>query len=321
MPLVPSQYKAPFYLFNGHLQTIIPGLFRQVEGVQYARERITTPDEDFIDLDWSRVGSESLLVLSHGLEGDSHRPYIQAMVKALNAQGVDALAWNYRSCSGEPNMLLRSYHLGTSDDLAHVLQYALHTGRYHTIYLTGFSAGGNITLKYLGEHPEQVPQEVKRAIAFSTPIDLKDSAKNISKVYTRRFLKTLGKKLEHKKQMFPDQIDLSGYNLLSSFPEFDERYTAPIHGFKSADDYYTRVSSKQFLKNIQVPTLLVNAKNDPFLGRSCYPYEEARQNPNFYLEVPNSGGHVGFPESYGNQYYYAEARAVRFLLGGQKPEV
>lgn len=314
MPVVASTYKPPFYLFNGHIQTIVPGLFRQVEGVQYERERIITPDDDFIDADWSRVGSNALLILSHGLEGDSGRPYILGMVKEFNKLGVDALAWNYRSCSGEPNKLLRFYHLGASDDLGFIVRHALSKSRYDTIYLVGFSAGGNITLKYLGEAPNQVPKEVKRAAAFSVPIDLKASTKKISRVYTRRFLKTLMQKLEQKKQLFPDQLDLNEYSLSWSFPEFDNRYTAPLHGFKNADEYYTRSSSKQFLTSIRIPTLLVNALNDPFLAKECYPTAEAKQNPCFYFEAPEKGGHVGFPESFRSHIYYAEARAIEFLL-------
>ncbi|OKL39381.1 YheT family hydrolase [Pontibacter flavimaris] len=317
MPLLLSKHRAPFYLFNGHLQTIIPSLFRQVEGVQYERERLPTPDDDFIDVDWSRVGSDALLVLSHGLEGDSHRPYITGMVKAFNAEGVDALAWNYRSCSGEPNKLLRSYHLGASDDLDFVLRHALASGKYKNVYLVGFSAGGNITLKYLGEAPEQVPEQVKRATVFSTPVDLKGSAQRISKVYTQRFLKTLGEKLEQKRQMYPNDLDLTDYSLLWSFPEFDDRYTAPIHGFKNAEEYYARVSARQFLRDIQVPTLLVNAKNDPFLSVECFPMQEAEQNPYFYLEVPEEGGHVGFAEDFRKNRYYSEERALRFILEGK----
>ncbi|PVY41767.1 YheT family hydrolase [Pontibacter virosus] len=317
MPILPSQHKPPFYLFNGHIQTIVPSLFRQVEGVSYHRERLTTPDDDFIDVDWSRVKSRSLAVLSHGLEGDSHRPYIMGMVKALNERGIDALAWNYRSCSGEPNKLLRSYHLGASDDLDFVVRHALERGNYETIYLVGFSAGGNISLKYLGEDPAQVPAEVKRASVFSVPIDLKSSAKRISKIYTQRFLKSLGQKLEQKKEMYPDALDLSNYSLFWSFPEFDDKYTAPLHGFENAEDYYKRSSSKQFLKSIQVPTLLVNAQNDPFLTKSCFPFEEADANPYLYLETPAGGGHVGFAEDFRNDVYYSEARAVQFLLEGE----
>lgn len=318
MPVIPSEHKAPFYLFNGHLQTIVPSLFRQVEGVQYQRERLVTPDDDFIDVDWSRVGSDSLLILSHGLEGDTARPYIMGMVKAFNAQGIDAMAWNYRSCSGEPNKLLRSYHLGASDDLDFVLRYALQHNSYSKVYLTGFSAGGNITLKYLGEAPDQVPPQVKRAAVFSTPVDLKGSAQKISKVYTRRFLKSLKVKLEQKQRLYAQEVDLSDYNVLWSFPEFDDKYTAPLHGFKDAEDYYARVSSKQFIPYIKLPTLLVNAQNDPFLSKECYPVQEAEGNPNFYLEMPEEGGHVGFTEDFRKDLYYSEARAVRFLLGSQE---
>ncbi|GAA4440463.1 alpha/beta fold hydrolase [Pontibacter saemangeumensis] len=316
MPVLPSKHKAPFYLFNGHLQTIVPSLFRQVVGVQYQRERVATPDDDFIDIDWSVVGSDALLILSHGLEGDTGRPYITGMVKAFNLEGIDALAWNYRSCSGEPNKLLRSYHLGASDDLDFVVRHALRQNRYSHIYLVGFSAGGNITLKYLGEAPDQVPPQVKRAAVFSTPVDLKGSAQKISKLYTRRFMKSLKTKLELKKEVYAQELDLSDYNVLWSFPEFDDRYTAPLHGFKSAEDYYARVSSRQFIPGIQVPTLLVNAKNDPFLSPECYPVQEARENPFFYLEMPEEGGHVGFTEDLRGESYYSERRAVTFLLEG-----
>ncbi|WP_242927621.1 YheT family hydrolase [Pontibacter vulgaris] len=317
MPVVYSNHKAPFYLFNGHMQTILPSLFRQVAGIQYERERLTTPDEDFIDIDWSRVGSDELVVLSHGLEGDTGRPYMQGMVKAFNNSGVDAMAWNYRSCSGEPNKLLRSYHLGATDDLDFVLRYALQAGSYKSIYLIGFSAGGNISLKYLGEDPEKVPQQVKRAAVFSVPVDLKSSAQKISWLYTQRFLKTLGAKLEQKQKMYPNEVNLNDYSILWTFPEFDDKFTAPIHGFKNADDYYARVSSRQFLPSITVPTLLVNAKNDPFLSPECYPVDEAEQNPYLYLEMPEEGGHVGFAEDMRNNVYYSESRAVSFLLDGE----
>lgn len=316
MPLIQSTHRAPFYLFNGHLQTIIPALYRKVEGIHYRRERLTTPDMDFLDIDWSEIGSDALAILSHGLEGDSSRPYMLGMVRALNLQGLDALAWNYRSCSGEPNKLLRSYHLGASDDLDFVIKHAISSKKYKRIYLLGFSAGGNITLKYLGEAPEQVPQEVKRAAVFSVPVDLKSSAEKISLIYTRRFLKSLGKKLEQKRNMYPSEVDLSNYSLFWSFPEFDDKYTAPLHGFENAEDYYKKVSSRQYIPTIKIPTLLVNAKNDPFLGPTCFPESEASLNPDFYLEMPAQGGHVGFAEDFSKDEYYSERRAVNFLLGG-----
>src|SRR5690606_2373061 len=155
---------------------------------------------------------------------------------------------------------------------------------------------------------------VKRAAVFSVPVDLKASAQKISRIYTQRFLKSLGEKLEQKRQLYPDDVDLSNYSIFWTFPEFDDRYTAPLHGFKDAEDYYARVSSRQFLGNIKRPTLLVNAKNDPFLAGGCYPIDEAKRNPNLFLEMPDNGGHVGFTEDFRKDIYYSEARAVRFLL-------
>ena len=145
-----DDYKPPFILRNGHVQTLYPSLFRKVGGVKYQRRRIDTPDGDFLDLDWSRVGSRRLAVISHGLEGNADRHYVRGMVKALNGEHIDALAWNYRGCSGEPNRLLRMYHNGVIDDLDWVVAHAVQTGRYDAIYLLGFSLGGNLSLLYLG---------------------------------------------------------------------------------------------------------------------------------------------------------------------------
>jgi predicted alpha/beta-fold hydrolase len=321
MPVLPSpEFPAPFYLFNGHLQTILPGILRSVDEVTYKRERIATPDHDFLDLDWSVAAtpSDKLVIVSHGLEGDSYRPYVKGMVKAANQGGLDALAWNYRSCSGEPNLLLSSYHLGATADLDLVIRYALSKKKYRSVYLIGFSAGGNITLKYLGEAPEKVPAEVEKAVAFSVPCDLKSSAAQIAKpqnrIYLRRFLNSLRLKLEQKLPIAHGRFDLAYYGSIKDFEAFDNRYTAPLHGFASAEDYYAKCSSKPYLRSIQIPTLLVNAKNDPFLSEDCFPVKEAEANPNFYLEIPLEGGHVGFAQDFLQGIYYSEARAMRFLL-------
>jgi len=320
MPLVAqSQHQPPFYLFNGHLQTIVPSLWRTVPGVAYQRERIELPDGDFLNLDWSRLPplrpTSALAIVSHGLEGDSSRPYILGMVRALNGAGFDALAWNYRSCGGEMNRLLRSYHLGDTDDLDVVLRHALATGRYQRIFLVGFSAGGNVTLKYLGEDAARVPAEVQRAAVFSVPTDLQASSVHISRpqnqVYLRRFLKSLREKVRAKAKLLPGQVDLTGIEELRDFQGFDSRYTAPMHGFDSADAYYQYASSGRYLAGIRIPTLLVNAQNDPFLPASCFPREVAASSPFVFLETPPDGGHVGFAESNGE--YYSERRAVEFL--------
>lgn len=319
MPVITSSYRASLYFFNGHVQTIIPGLFREVPAVHYQRERLTTPDGDFLDLDWSKskTGSAKLVILSHGLEGDTRRPYIKGMVKALHRAGFDAVAWNFRSCSGEPNKLLRSYHMGATDDLHLVMEHVLSTGSYEEIYLVGFSMGGNITLNYLGQQPDKVPPPVKKAAVFSVPCHISSASRKMAqfenRLYMQRFLKSLRKKLTDKTTLMPATMTLDGYHQLRTFPEFDDRYTAPIHGFKDAHDYYTQCSSKQYLQEIRIPTLLVNAQNDPFLSPECFPVTEAEANPNFYLEMPKDGGHVGFVENYRQNQYYSERRAVEFF--------
>ncbi len=239
------------------------------------------------------------------------------MAKALNQSGFDALAWNFRSCSGEPNKLLRSYHMGASDDLEIVVKYTLATGYYNEIYLTGFSMGGNITLNYLGQHPEKVPPEVKKAAVFSVPCHISSASRKMAqfenRIYMQRFLKSLRRKLTAKTALMPATMTLDNYHRLRSFPEFDDRYTAPIHGFKDAHEYYTQCSSRQYLGQIQIPTLLVNAQNDPFLSPECFPVAEAEANPNFFLEMPPDGGHVGFVENYRRNLYYSERRAIEFF--------
>jgi predicted alpha/beta-fold hydrolase len=320
MPFVANtRYQPPFYLFNGHLQTIVPSLWRTVPEVVYQRERLELPDGDFLNLDWSRLPAhrptDGLAIVSHGLEGDASRPYVRGMVRALNSAGFDALAWNYRSCGGEMNRLLRSYHLGDTEDLDRVLCHALATGRYRRAFLLGFSAGGNVTLKYLGEDAARVPAEVQRAAVFSVPTDLKASSVHIGRrenqVYMRRFLKSLRLKVRAKAELLPGQVDLAGIEELRNFVDFDNRYTAPMHGFDSAETYYQYASSGRYLAGIRVPTLLVNAQNDPFLPASCYPREVAANSAYVFLETPPDGGHVGFAESSGE--YYSERRAVAFL--------
>ena len=326
LPLLPSSYRAPAYLLgSGHLQTIVPALLRHVPDLTYRREQIELPDGDFLALDWAAAAAviagpapaRGLAIISHGLEGSSDRAYIRGMARALTRAGLDALAWNYRSC-GEPNRLLRSYHLGDTDDLHHVVGHALGTGRYEVIYLTGFSAGGNITLKYLGEDAARVPAAVRRAAVFSVPTDLKASSAHIARpqnqVYLRRFLKTLRQKVRAKAAQLPGEIDLTGLDELRDFAQFDDRYTAPMHGFASAEAYYAHASSGQYLAGIRIPTLLVNAENDPFLPPSCFPRAAAAASESLFLETPRDGGHVGFAEGRPDGVYYSERRAVAFLL-------
>ncbi len=303
---------------RGHWETIIPHLFRRVNPVDYRRERLETEDGDFLDLDWAytQAPADKLVVFSHGLEGSSRAKYIQGMIPHFLAKGFDALAWNCRTCGGEMNRTATFYHSGASYDLDAVLKLTL-AKPYREISLIGFSMGGNITLKYLGEKGEAIDPRIKKAIVFSVPLDLKSSAERMrggmGAVYTRKFVWTLNKKLKLKKNELEKLgIDISGAHRIADFPTWDGRFTAPLHGFKSADDYYARSSSKPLLKKIRIPTLIVQAKNDPFLGPECFPVDELAGHEFVRLEMPERGGHVGFVIE---GRYWSEERAVHFLTG------
>ena len=314
MPVITSRFQTPAFLRNGHAQTILPVLWPRRVSVCFEREQMELADGDFLDLDWLRSGQSRLAIVSHGLEGSTEGGYIRGTAAALKTAGWDVLAWNFRGCSGEPNRLLRSYHSGESGDLGLVVEHAAQS--YESIVVIGFSMGGNVTLKYLGEAPPH--PAVKAAVAVSVPVDLASSAKTLdqrlsNRLYLRRFLKTLIAKMEAKGRRFPEMVDVKGIRAIRTFQEFDDRYTAPIHGFKDAEDYWRRASSRQFLHRIEVPTLLLNACNDPFLTPESFPYEEAQKSAHLFLEAPESGGHVGFLQSMTNRQPWYERRTVEFL--------
>ncbi len=318
MPVIhPSSYRPPLFFRNGHLLTIYPNLFRHVRGVTYRRQRVTTPDDDFLDLDWSTVGAARVAVVAHGLEGNSTRPYMLGMVRALNRCGWDAAVWNFRGCSGEPNRRLRFYHSGDTQDLRTVLTHVLERSVYKKAALIGFSLGGNVILKYLGEQGRHLEAAIRSAVVFSVPCDLAASAAKMAgpenAVYMERFMRLLHEKILAKKERFPGEIDDHGFSRMRTFKDFDERYTAPLHGFKSAADYWEKASSRPLLTQIAVPTLLVNALDDPFLGSSCYPHQEALVSPHLFLETPEAGGHVGFVSFRCGGEYWSESRALEFL--------
>lgn len=308
------EYRSPYWLNSGHIDTIVPHFFRRVRDLDYIRERIETADGDFLDLDWyADYKVKKLAIFSHGLEGSSRGKYIQGMIPHFRQAGFDTLAWNFRGCSGEINRLAQFYHSGASYDLDAVVEHVLKTKDYDSIHLVGFSMGGNITLKYLGEKSDEVDPRIRGAIAFSVPCDLASCARQLEtpmgRLYVRKFTRTLNKKLILKAALLKKMdIDIKGRGWISDFYTWDGRFTAPLHGFKSAQDYYDRSSSKYFLKSIRVPTLLVNAKNDPFLGPGCFPVEECAANPRVRLETPAVGGHVGFAS---RGIYWSERLALQ----------
>ncbi|WP_291865469.1 alpha/beta fold hydrolase [Maribacter sp.] len=316
MPIVTSKYNPPLLFKNGHFSTVYYGIFRSIKNVSQKRERIKLSDGDFLDLDWSysKRTSSKVVLLIHGLEGNGQRVYITGSVKEFNNQGFDACAINLRGCSGEPNLLYRSYHSGATEDLEAVIHHILETKNYPDIYIKGFSLGGNIALKYLGKK-NNIPKEIKGAVAISVPCDLHNSLQQLLKpknaLYAARFKKHLIEKLEAKQKLFPNKILDEDINTIHTLLDFDDVYTSKAHGFANALDYYKKSSCLQFLPNITIPTLLVNAKNDSFLGEECFPIEIAKNHDYLHLEVPTYGGHVGF---YGKKNItYTEKRAASFL--------
>ena len=319
MPLVSSDYRPPLYLRSGHVSTIYSGLFRKVYDLVQHRERLELPDGDFMDLDWSFAEapsrpSKGVAILLHGLEGNAQRPYITGSARAFNDAGIDACAVNFRGCSGETNRLYRSYHSGATEDLDAVVKHILQDKQYKEIYIKGVSLGGNMAMKYVGEGRAIAP-EIKAVIGVSVPCSLYGSLKQLLSreniAYAIRFKKHLVDKLRLKRPLFPERITSEEIQEIRNLKDFDDIYTAPAHGFKDALDYYAQCSCRQFLPNIKVPSLIINAKNDSFLNAGCYPVKEAENHRALHLEMPSFGGHVGFIAS-GNRYY-SEKRAIKFI--------
>ncbi|NAS31168.1 alpha/beta fold hydrolase [Flavobacteriaceae bacterium R38] len=317
MPIIKSDYNPPLFFKNAHFSTIYSGIARRVNGVLQERERLTLHDGDFIDLDWSSAASKTnkLIIVIHGLEGSAKRPYILGMAKLFNQNNIDAVSVNLRGCSGEPNLLFRSYHSGATEDLVEIIDHIIKTRDYTDIYINGFSLGGNLSLKYLGEG-NTIPNEIKGCVTISTPCYLYGSMLELHKrkniLYANRFKKHLLDKLRQKQQQFPDKISGDTIKKIKTLKDFDDTYTSNAHGFTDALDYYEKSSSLQFLPNIKIPTLIINAKNDSFLSEECYPVKEAQSNKNLFLEIPDYGGHVGFFDK--ENYYFNEKRTLEFII-------
>ena len=316
MPVINSSFNPSLLFKNGFISTIYYGLVRRLKIIQH-RERITLRDGDFIDLDWSyaKKSSKSIIVLLHGMEGHGQRPYITGPALLFNNNNIDAICVNFRGCSGELNMKYSSFHSGMTEDLEDVINHVISLNRYDSIFIKGISLGANILLKYLGEDND-IPTQVKAGMAVSAPCDLSGSAKALHKLknlpYQINFLWGLLKLLKQKQKQFPNLITSSQIRNIFTLNDFDEVYTSRAHGFKNAQDYYAKASSLQFLKSINIPVLILNALNDSFLSKDCFPYEEAKKNSSLYLETPQWGGHVGFISRKG--FYYNEKRALEFFL-------
>ena len=315
------EFKAPWWLRSAHAQTIAGRFLRKTRPLLLTRERWTTPDNDFVDVDFApRIADDApLVVLFHGLEGSAQRGYALQTYTQLAALGVSAVGLNFRSCSGDINLTARFYHSGETEDIRFVIARLRERYPNAPLGAIGFSLGGNALLKYLGEEGENTP--LSAAVAVSVPYDLAAgdahlAKSRIGKFYVRLFVKSLTQKMEAKKHLLPETCDLEKARRAQTFREFDDAITAPLHGFRDADDYYARSSSKNFIERIRVPTLLLHAEDDPFLPADAIPRAQMQSNAHVTASVQQHGGHVGF--IYGSPFvprFWAEENAARFLAG------
>lgn len=312
-----KQFKPAWWLPSSHLQTIWPSICRRRINLHLERERIELPDRDFVDLEWSgRNKSGPLVIILHGLEGSIDSHYAKGMLHHFANQGWRGVFMHFRGCSGMPNRLPRSYHSGDTGDI-NLVTHILREREPNTLMAAvGVSLGGNVLLKWLGESGSSNPLDA--AIAISVPFQLHIAARRVqsgfSKFYQWYFIKCLRERLTHKFKCRPVHLDAEIIHQIETMYDFDDKITAPLHGFDGADDYYAQASSRQYLHKIQIPTLILHSKDDPLMTEEVIP-QANELSSSITLEVTEKGGHVGFvsgkypwrPE------YWLEKRISHFL--------
>ena len=298
MPRIVSTYQRPWWLPTGHLQSIYAQWLPRPK-IAYRRERLELADGDFLDLDWSDGPSADapLLVFFHGLEGSSDSQYCRTTMAAANQRGWTGMVAHFRGCSGEPNRLPRSYHSGDSEHCDIILREMRSRFPTRTIFAVGVSLGGNALTKWCGEQGESAKAFIGAAASVSNPLDLGISAEAIlhfkNWIFNSYFMKAMGESYAARMEKHPHLREKGFLVKPKNFPQFDEHYTAPMHGYTSSWDYYYRASSRGFIAKISLPFLLLNAMNDPFVPTSLFP-NAAEMPDNITLEQPAEGGHVGF---------------------------
>lgn len=312
-------YKGPpLLLKNGLVETLYTATRRKVRPIPYLRERITTPDDDFLDLDWHRdSGNTSLAILVHGLEGDSQRHYIRSLGHNFIRSSCDILAWNARSCSGEMNRNFKMYSHADIDDLSYVVENIVLPLDYERIFLVGVSMGGNMVLKMAGSTLNAMPHSERfKTVAISTPLHLESSANALDKpsnwMIKRKFYKRLSKKIKLKAQSYPRKLDISLLKKVKKWRDFDEYFSAPLGGFHSAYEFYESGSGLNYLSTIRTPCLIINAANDPILEKPSYMIKDIH-NPHIQYEISSRGGHVGF-NIQGEIWNYFDKRCLEFCM-------
>ena len=315
-----APFRPAWWCRGAHAQTIWAGVLRRPPPVRVTRLRWELPDGDFLDVD--ELAAEPFaprVIVLHGLEGSSRSPQVRGLLEQARRRGWGGIAVNFRGCSGEPNRLRRSYHGGETGDLAWVVERVRAGHPDSLILLVGFSLGGNVLLKYLGEQGDTLPSHVRAAVAVSAPMDLARSAHalshGLSQVYGHRLVQQLKRKTFQKLRQYPDLVDPLKLRAVKRLAEFDDLVTAPVHGFTDAKEYWSRSSAGPFLARIRRPALLINAQDDPFLPAEALPVQAVAANVCLVGEFPASGGHLGFLAGRwpGAPVAWAEARAAAFL--------
>lgn len=318
MPIIASAFEPPWWLSGPHLQTLYPVGFRTRPNIELRRERLELPDGDFVDLAHGGPQAGPLLLMFHGLEGSLNSHYARPWMQTFHQAGWRTLFMHFRNCSGEPNRLPRSYHSGDTGDIAFLIDTIRAREPATPLAALGVSLGGNALLKYLGERGPETP--LGMAIAVSAPFRLDLAAERmehgLSRLYQWHLLRHLRRHAREKFALMPAPIDLSALDAMTSFRLFDDQVTAPLHGFAGVDDYYARSSSRQYLKHIRVPTLILHAEDDPFMTPEAIPTEPELSDA-VTLELSPHGGHVGFVA--GPTQYWADQRIAEFLGSALPP--
>jgi predicted alpha/beta-fold hydrolase len=324
MPLIASTYRSPAWLIGGHAQTIVPATMMAAPKVSYRRERWTTPDDDFIDVDFALpepAGEAApILVMFHGLEGSSRSRYALTTMRLFADRGWRGMVVHFRGCSGEPNLLPRAYHSGDSDEGDWILRRVHARWPGARLHAVGISLGGNMLAKWLGEREEDAAF-VTAAASIGSPLDLAAGGAALSRgfnmVYTRMFLNTLRAKTLAKIERFPDVAPADRVRAARDLYEYDNVYTAPVHGFRNTDDYWRRASGKPWLRSVRVPHLVLNARNDPFVPADSLPGVHD-VSAHVQLEQPLAGGHIGFAgTSARHGPHFIAGRLYEFFSTGQ----
>ena len=318
-------YAPGWWCRSRHVQTIWPVLFRRARATT-RRERLETPDGDFVDLDWlDGPPDRPLVLILHGLEGSSRSHYVAGLLNACAARALRGVVLNFRSCSGELNRRPRLYHSGETGDFELALHHVLERAGDVAVGVVGVSLGGNVLLKWLGERGSEVPSRLRAAAAISAPFDLAACARVLDRgfnrrVYTLNFLRTMRRKVRRMARHHPGFVDVSRASSARTFAEYDRVVTAPLFGFADEMDYWRRASCAPWLASIRRPTLLINARDDPFVPPDALEDIEAVSSPWLRAEFPDRGGHVGFIEGPPwRATFWAERRAVEFLGAALEP--